>query len=358
MWYSVRAKFALVPILLTFLVPLAPLATRAQSDDPAAGPPLNPVPFAEWLVELRVEALADGIPEALFDAVFDGIEPNMRVIELDNRQPEFTITYGQYITGRVTETRIERGLAAMILNNDSLRAVAASYGVQGRFIAAIWGMETNYGTITGNMSVIRSLATLAWDPRRSSFFRKELLAALKILDEGHIAPEAMIGSWAGAMGQSQFMPSSFFGYAQDFDGDGRRDIWGNVGDVFASIANYLKRAGWRDDMTWGRQVILPDNFIEFEDNLAENGQNPGCSRAMRQHSKLLSLREWQELGVRRLNGGDLPSRDFQASLVRPSGSTGPAYLVYANYRAILRYNCSNFYALAVGQLADTLRSGE
>ncbi|MEE8371245.1 MAG: lytic murein transglycosylase, partial [Sphingomonadales bacterium] len=221
--------------------------------------------------------------------------------------------------------------------------------------AAIWGMETNFGSYSGGMDVIRSLATLAYDPRRSAFFRKELFNALRILEEGHIAPKDMKGSWAGAMGQSQFMPSSFNAYAQDFDGDGRADIWLTKADVFASIAHYLKKHKWRDDLTWGRAVTLPANMADLEAEIALVRQPKACRRALRHHSRILPLETWQKLGVRRLNGDDLPKRNVGASLVRPAGADGPAYLTYDNFRAILSYNCSNFYAIAVGQISDALR---
>ncbi len=315
----------------------------------------NAQPFAEWLAELRVEAEEKGISADILDQVFAALEPNPRVIELDRKQPEFTQTYQQYLTARLSPIRIQRGQEKMVEYRDAFARVAAEKKVQPRFIAAIWGIETNYGATPGNMSVVQSLATLAYDPRRAGYFRNELLNALRILTEGHIPVADMKGSWAGAMGQPQFMPSSFNDYAQDFDGDGRRDIWLTEIDVFASIAHYLKRYGWRDDMTWGREVLLPANFAELEEGLKQTEEPKSCQRALRSHTRQLSLAEWQDLGVRRLNGDDLPDADFQASLVRPAGAAGSAYLTYDNFRAILRYNCSNFYALGVGHLADRLR---
>ena len=312
-------------------------------------------PFPQWLADLRAEAETQGIGAEILDSALTGLEPDPKVIELDRRQPEFTQTYEQYLTARVSETRVNRGREMMAAHADTLGSVAAAYGVQPRFIVAIWGMETNYGSFTGGMDVIRSLATLAWDRRRHAYFRSELLNALKILEQGHIARTDMKGSWAGAMGHGQFMPSSFLEYAQDFDGDGRRDIWANTADVFASIANYLKRFRWRDDMTWGRRVLLPADFAAHEERIAPDGPPRSCRRALRHHSRQLDLAEWQALGVRRLSGTDLPTREFKASLVRPGGADGPAYLTYGNFRSVLRYNCSNFYALAVGHLADRLR---
>lgn len=318
----------------------------------------EPPEFDQWVSELRTEALEKGIGQATVDAALTSVELNPRVVELDRRQPEFTITFNEYLTTRASETRIERGLVRMAEHREGLRAVAVDYGVQARFIAAIWGLETNYGAFSGGYSVIQSLVTLAHDRRRSSFFRNELFSALKILDEGHIDLENMKGSWAGAMGQGQFMPTSWEEYARDFNGDGRRDIWTTEVDVFASIANYLKRYGWREDMTWGRQVLLPEDFATRSLEIERTEPIPGCQRALKNHSRPMSLADWQAFGARRMDGSDLPERDFVATLVQPGGADGPAYLTYTNYRAILRYNCSDFYALAISHIADGLASGE
>lgn len=337
-------------LLLAALLLLAPLAGAWGQDVP------EPPPFADWLEGVKAEAVEKGISAATLDAALSGLEPNMRVIELDRKQPEFTQTFEQYMTARVSEIRIARGLEKMAEHRDLLRAVSTRYGVQPRFIAAIWGLETNYGATSGTMNVLQSLATLAWDRRRPDYFRGQLLSALKIIDDGHIAADQMIGSWAGAMGQSQFMPGSFEAYAEDYDGDGRRDIWTNPGDVFASIAHYLKVHGWNDDMTWGRQVLLPEGVSA--ESLAPPEPPKSCARALKTHSERLPLPDWQQRGVRRLNGDPLPDRDFPASLVEPAGKGGPAFLTYGNYRSILSYNCSNFYAMAVGHIADRLRQAE
>ena len=332
-------------------------AGSVTNDDPRRAdetPP--PPPFAPWLAELKAEALAVGISQATLERALAGLEPDPDVIARDRRQPEFTQTAAQYLAKRVSPTRIAQGREMMRRHRALLAAVEKAYGVQPRFIVAIWGLETNYGRYTGDWSVVRSLATLAWDRRRSSYFRTELINALKILDAGHIAPEAMRGSWAGAMGQSQFMPSSFLRYAEDFDGDGRRDIWGDPADVFASIANYLKKAGWRSDLTWGRPVRLPADGAALWEHVRRTAPPKSCGRALRDHSRLLPLAEWQMLGVRRMDGRDLPNRPtLPASLVQPDGPESQAYLTYSNFRAILRYNCSNLYALAVGLLADAIK---
>jgi len=312
-------------------------------------------PFDEWLQGLRKEALAKGIRQETLDSALAGVQPIPRIIELDRKQPEFTQTYSEYLAARVTDARIQRGREMIAEHMDELKAVSEKYHVQPRFIAAIWGMETNYGSYMGSYSVVASLATLAYDPRRSSYFRRELLEALEILDEGHTTPENMKGSWAGAMGQSQFMPSSFLEYAQDFDGDGRRDIWGTPVDVFASIANYLSVHGWTDDHSWGRRVRIPNDFEQERQNLMPQQPPASCGRALKEHTMRIPLSNWEALGVRDEYGGDLPNRPgLLASLVTMENGKGPSYLTYPNFRAILSYNCSNFYALAVGHLADEL----
>jgi peptidoglycan lytic transglycosylase B len=345
------AVFAVLQILQSVSAQEAPNETDGDANSASQS-------FAQWVAELKAEALTRGISQATIDAAFANVSaPNPRVVELDRNQPEFVQTYEGYLSRRVTSARIERGLRLMGEHRETLRAVAEAYGVQPRFIAAIWGMETNFGSFLGGMNVIQSLATLAYDPRRAAFFRDQLFAALRIIEEGHVAAVEMVGSWGGAMGHSQFMPRSFFNFAQDFDGDGKRDIWGTEADVFASIAFYLKQSGWRNDMTWGRQVTLPENMAALEEAIAPTETVRGC-RARRSHSASFSLQQWNDMGLRRLNGDNLPSRELQAALVRPAGQSGPAYLVYSNFRGILAYNCANYYALAVSQLADALKEGE
>jgi len=299
----------------------------------------QPGDFSTWLEALRVEARQRGIRPETLEAALAGVQPLPRVIELDRRQPEFTLTLEEYLKRVVPETRVERGKQLLNEHHTLLATIGATYNVQPRFIIALWGIESDYGRLTGGFSVIASLATLAYDGRRSTLFRRELLHALHILDEGHIRPEAMIGSWAGAMGQNQFMPSSFRQYAVDYDGDGRRDIWTTLPDIFASTAQYLARAGWRGDQTWGRRVALPQGF---DTTLA----------GLEVHKPLPS---WQALGIRQADGSDLPQRALQASLLLPEGANGPAFLVYDNFRALLKWNRSHFFALAVGQLTDGLQ---
>jgi membrane-bound lytic murein transglycosylase B len=297
------------------------------------------LPFPVWLEAFKAEALSKGIDARTVETALAGVEPIARVIELDRKQPESTMTFAQYQERVVTASRIAAGRERFLEHQVLLRRIGDKFGVQPRYIVALWGIESDFGRHTGGFSVIASLATLAHDGRRSAYFRAELLNALKILEAGHIGLEAMTGSWAGAMGQSQFMPSSFLNFAYDFDGDGRRDIWTTPADVFASAANYLARSGWRDDQTWGRQVRLPDGF--------------DAALAGLKITKYLD--EWQRLGVRRVDGADLPTRRLAASLIRPEKSgAGPAYLVYRNYRTILKWNRSNYFALAVSRLSDAI----
>ncbi|WP_305046989.1 lytic murein transglycosylase [Geoalkalibacter sp.] len=296
--------------------------------------------FSRWLEDMRAEALAAGIAPALLEEAFFGLEPLERVIELDRRQPEFTQRFDDYVTRRVTEARIARGRELLKLHAATLERVSRQYGVPPRVLVALWGIESNYGQNTGSFSVIQALATLAFEGRRGDYFRGELLQALRIVEAGHIPLTNMTGSWAGAMGQPQFMPSTFRGYAVDGDGDGRIDIWRSVPDVLASAANYLSRMGWRADQTWGRPVRLPKGF---------DARHAGLDTRK-------SLAQWQKLGVRRLDGSALPVRDLQASLLLPEGVGGPAYLIYDNFRVLLRWNRSNAFAVTVGTLADRLAS--
>ena len=294
--------------------------------------------FAEWREGVRSEALSQGISAATFDAAFAGIEPIPRVIELDRSQPEVTITFAEYLERVVPESRVAQGRELLAKYRDLLEPIGREYGVPPRFIVALWGIETSFGRFLGGFPVIGALATLAHDGRRSAYFRGELLHALRILEDGHITPDAMVGSWAGAMGQSQFMPSSFVRYAVDHDGDGKRDIWGTQEDVFASAANYLVQAGWRNGETWGRQVQLPAGF---DQGLADLKVKK-------------TLAEWQALGLRRADGSDLPQAAMSGSVVLPGGEGGSAYLVYDNYRTIMRWNRSFYFATSVGLLADRI----
>ncbi len=298
-------------------------------------------PFPVWLEGVRQEALAEGIaPETLASAL-DGLEPIERVIELDRRQVEGRITFQEYRKRVLSEERIARGRELLREHQALLDKIGAEYGVQPRFIVALWGIETSYGAWPGNTPVIAALATLAYDGRRADFFRRELMQALRILDNGDIKAEDMVGSWAGAMGQSQFMPSSYVSNAVDYDGDGRRDIWGTLPDVFASIANYLAKAGWNDRRTWGREVGLPTALGAGLDGLKVRRALPA----------------WHDLGVRRADGAPLPLVALDASLLRTDDGEGPAYLVYDNFRVLMAWNRSTYFGLTVGQLSDLIAHG-
>jgi len=298
-------------------------------------------PFADWLSALRKQAAADGISQPTIDAALGNLKPIQEVLDLDRHQPEFILTFAQYRAKVVNEQRVARGRNLLKEYGPTLDRVAAEFGVQPRFIVALWAVESDYGHYTGGYSVIAALATLAYASDRKAFFRAELIDALRIVDERHISVALMMGSWAGAMGQCQFMPSSFRRYAVDFDGDGRRDIWTSQADVFASIANYLASLRWRRDQTWGREVRLPAKF------------NAGLVDLRLKRT----LPQWQRMGVRNRDGSDLPAGNLEASLVAPDGLKGSAYLVYSNYKVLMRWNYSTYFATAVGLLADRLAGG-
>jgi membrane-bound lytic murein transglycosylase B len=308
--------------------------------------------FRTWLDGVRVEALQIGIRPDVVARLLTGVEPNRRVIKRDRSQAEFKLTLAIYRKRVVTPTNISVGRKKAAKHRDLLQAVAAKYGVQPRFILAIWGIETRYGAVEANVPLVTSLATLAYDARRSKFFRKQLFDTLQMVNKGYIGADSLFGSWAGAMGQPQFMPSSFLAYAQDFDGDGRRDIWKNEGDVFASIANYLAKHGWNDNLTWGRKVLVPSSLIASLGK-PDRRTAPGCRART---SELKKLSEWQALGLRRADGSNLPTADLSAALVLPDGPKGEAYIVYRNYAAIMAYNCAHLYAVTVGTLADSIGS--
>ena len=294
--------------------------------------------FGPWLDGVRGEALDRGIKQTTIDQALTGLKQIPRVIELDRRQPEFTLTFKQYMARVVPKKRVLKGRALIEKHRVLLQQVAAKHGVQARFIVALWGIESDFGRLTGGFKVVPALATLAFDGRRSAFFRAQLFHALTILDQGHITVDRMTGSWAGAMGQPQFMPSSFVNFATDHDGDGRIDIWSTPADVFGSAANYLSRSGWRDDITWGRAVQVPEGFSPFDFGLKTSKPLP----------------QWQQLGVRRADGGDLPPRRVEASIIEAEEGKGPTFAIYQNFRTILKWNRSTFFALAVGHLADRL----
>lgn len=294
--------------------------------------------FHDWLKDIRVEALQQGIsPKIIRTALTDDLKPLSRVLELDRKQPESTISFSQYKQNTLSATRVRQGRKLIKEHGQTLRGVHDVYGVPSAVVVALWGMETSYGNYTGGFDIVEALATLAYDGRRGDYFKGELFNALRILDAGHITPQAMTGSWAGAMGQSQFMPSSFLKFAVDSNGDGKRDIWHTKQDVFASASNYLKEHGWRTGERWGRRVQLPKNFPEDLVDLKIEK----------------SLAAWQKLGVRTANGQDLPQvADMKGSVIKFTDNE--AYLVYNNYKVIMRWNRSTYFATAVGLLSDKL----
>jgi membrane-bound lytic murein transglycosylase B len=319
-------------------------ALLAQSQDDARGS------FNAWLGGVRAEALARGIRQEIVErALGDLEEPVAVVLERDRAQTEKVLSLEAYLSRRLTPTVVRTGREMMALHRPTLSQVSERYGVPAALIASIWGVESNFGRFSGIRPTVAALATLAWDPRRADFFRGELFDALEILNRGDIDVADMRGSWAGAMGQPQFMPSSYLKFAEDFDGDGRRDIWNSTSDVFASIANYLRGHGWTPGIGWGREVSVPPDALTRI--AADVAQRSGSCQAVRDMTTPLPLREWRRLGVRTAGGAPLPAGDATASLV--SGSTRH-FLVYSNYDAILEYNCSHAYALSVALLGDRL----
>ncbi len=336
---------------LTGSVSVAAKAQAVQAQTPA---PSDTRPaFADWLADVRKEALSRGIQQDIVDAALSNIEePLPVVLERDRAQAEIVLPLEAYLRRRLTAKFINAGREAYARQKALLESIGKAYGVSPSIIAAIWGVESNYGRFSGVRPTIAALATLAWDPRRSTFFRGELFDALEILNNGDIDLAHMNGSWAGAMGQVQFMPSSYLQYAEDYDGDGRKDIWSTPADVIASIANYLSARGWRAGETWGREVRVSVDVARAITNKVER-RNGSC-RATRDMTVALPSRRWQELGVRLPNGKALPASMADASLV--SGSR-QHFLVSSNYDVLLEYNCAHSYAISVALLADRIAAG-
>src|SRR5215217_3773611 len=298
--------------------------------------------FRSCLEGLWPLAARRGVPRAIFDAQTAGLTPDLRIMDLLDGQPEFTKSFWDYLDLLVSDARIETGRAILKTHRAAFDAVEKSYGVDRHIIAAIWGVESNYGTQIGDRSVIRSTATLACVGRRQSYFRDEFLSALEILHRGDVRPDDLKGSWAGAFGPTQFMPTSFKRYAVDFDGDGRRDVVNSVADVIASTANNLKKDGWASGQSWGYEVVVPQ---EFDYLLADR-------------SRQLTIAQWEQLGLRRPGGQAFPRPADRAYLLVPAGARGPGFLMLNNFRVIMKYNPAEAYALAIGHLADRLRGGE
>lgn len=328
-------------------VPGVWLGLALLSQQIAPVPALPQPSFQDWLSGVRAEAMSRGISEATLDRAFAGLEPLPVVVERDRTQAEIVETLDHYLQQHVSAKVVATARARRVDHAELLERVTDKYGVPPGVIVAVWGLESNFGRFSGVRPTIQTLATLAYDPRRSALFREELFNALKILDSGDVEPSAFKGSWAGALGQPQFMPSSFLLYAQDFDGDGKRDIWKSTPDVFASIASFLAAHGWTRGESWGREVTVPAAAREQLPEAAPM-QTAGCL-ARRQMTAPLPLTAWKKLGVRTASGGALPDGDLQASLV---SGVKRHFLVYPNYQAILEYNCVNAYGLSVGLLGD------
>jgi lytic murein transglycosylase len=311
----------------------------ARAPDPAMLPAPNPG-FDAWVAAFRARAQARGIAPATLDRAFRGVGFLPGVVERDRNQTEFTRTTEDYLAIAASDERIAKGRAAIARWGSVLSAVEARFGVDSRVVAAIWGLESFYGERRGDVPVISALATLAYDGRRGAFFESQLLAALRILAAGDITPERMTGSWAGAMGHTQFIPTSYLAYAVDFDGDGRRDIWADdPSDALASAAAYLSRAGWTRGQPWGLEVEVPAGYA--------GPVGRGAARA---------VADWRAAGLRAAGGGPIPDHGA-AALIRPAGPTGPGFLLFRNFGVILRYNNAENYALGVGHLSDRLAGG-
>ena len=293
--------------------------------------------FSIFLDEVASEALSLGISKKVINDFKKSSVFIPKVIKYDKSQPEFKLTLDQYLKRVVTPLKIKNANKKYKENKEILIKVGEFYGVQPRFIVALWGIETDFGRLTGGFPVISSLSTLAFEGRRHDYFKKELLNALKIIDKGHISLKKMTGSWAGAMGQCQFMPSSFLNYASDWDKNGTKDIWNSKGDVFASAANYLKKVGWSNKTTWGRKVNISNYKIKHKKN------------------KILYLDDWSNLGVLKNNKNKLPSNKLKARLIIPDNYGQYGYLVYNNFENLLNWNRSNYFAIAVGKLSDNIK---
>lgn len=312
-------------------------ASTSAVADRATATPASALSFEDWRTAFRAEALAAGIRAATFDRAFAGVRLSERVVELDRSQPEFARQVWQYLDSAVSDKRVQDGRAKLQANRAVLDRVSRRSGVPMEVLVAFWGIETDYGASTGGFPVVNALVTLAYEGRRAAYFRQELLAALRILDTGDIAFDRMSGSWAGAMGQTQFMPTIFLKHAVDEDGDGHRDIWGSLPDVFASTAAFVRANGWRSGEPWGGEVRLPEGFPY--DQAEVTISKP--------------IAEWARLGVRSMDGAPVAG-DGEASVLILAGHSGPAFLVRANFRAIMLYNPSTSYALAVAVLSDRI----
>jgi lytic murein transglycosylase len=346
--FDLRSLFSLPPT--SSVVPPGNVTTDWSGESGASGHPamqadairVAAANFRNCLEDLWPYAARRGVARADFEAQTAGLTPELRIMDLLDAQPEFTRSFWEYLDTLVSDARIETGRKLLAQHRAVFDAVEKAYGVDRHYIAAIWGVESNYSTAIGERSVVRSTATLACIGRRQDFFREEFLSALEIIARGDVRPEQLKGSWAGAFGPTQFMPTSFKRYAVDFDGDGRRDVVDSVPDLIASTANNLKKDGWVTGQTWGYEVVLPQGFNYLHAD----------------RTRMLTLREWERSGVRRVGGKPFPRPDDKAYLMVPAGAQGPAFVMLQNFSVIMKYNPAEAYALAIGHLGDRLRGGE
>lgn len=338
--YSLLAKLRNVAVLISSIILSLSVSAYAENK-PSSDNGLSEEGFKRYVAQLKNEATAKGIDKAKLEQAFADITFRPTVVKSDKSQPEKKITLDDYLATRVPDWKVKQAVEQYKEHKVLLDEIAEKYGVQARFIVALWGNESNFGKIQGNFSVLSALASLAYEGRREKLFKDNFFAALRILDEGHIDVKAFKGSWAGAMGQTQFMPISFLNYAVDYNGDGRKDIWGTKADVFASIANYLSSEGWDSEGTWGRQVTLTKP-VPFS----------GLSK-----SNMKPLSFWNSNGVRRYNGSELPKANVDASLIMPDGEKGRIYLVYNNFHTLMKWNRSSYFGVSVGYLSERIKRG-
>lgn len=332
-------------LVLSGVLALPATTSAAQAEAPvqqgSAPQAIDQAAFDQCVQKLKARALQEQIAPAVVNSQMDSVQYVARVIELDRRQPEFTETFHNYLGQRVNEHRVQKGRTLLKQHYDLLLQLTHQYGIPPQYLVAFWGLETNFGAYLGKMNVLDSLTTLACDPRRSEFFTLELLEALRLVEAGVADHGTMLGSWAGAMGNMQFMPSAYRRFAVDADGDDKADLWNSLPDAFTSAAHFLNQLGWQRNLRWGREVLLPGDF----------------DYALAGRDVRKPLAQWRQLGVRDVAGNRVPALDLAASVIVPSGHNGPAFVVYENFEVIMGWNRSEFYALAVGHLADRINGG-
>ncbi len=323
------------------MIPSPKIVLLAAMTATAAGPALAQSDFQACLQNIRGDALQQGVPAAIIDTAFRGLTPDSKVIDLDSRQPEFSLTFGKYIANAVNADRIAKGQQKLQQYRGLLTDIEREYGVTAQYLVAFWGVETNYGSYMGDFSALRSVATLACMTKRQAFFSNETVQALRILANNHMTTQQMKGSWAGAMGNMQFMPSTFTKWAVDRDGNGRIDIWHSMPDAFASAANFLRGIGFRPGLPAAEEVVLPQGFpLDQADTTVDK-----------------PIRAWSAMGVKRAGGGALPSSEEPSQIILPAGWRGPAFILYPNFKAVMNWNRSTLYALSVAILAQQIIGG-